>query len=98
MKKFTVHKRIDKTPSLFGLPMAAGGLFFGLSVGNALFFLLISVHPLIKMAFLALVPLVLYLAMITFFSFFSVGSFSKQVFSKKITVIKNNSKGPFKKI
>jgi len=96
MKSYPVHKHIAKTPVIFGLPMAAGGLFFGISIGNAILVLLVSLNPLVKIAALIFIPLIVYIGMFAFFSFFSVGSFSKQAFSKKIVVIKNKSLAHFK--
>lgn len=96
MKKFQIHKNIQKTPTLFGLPMQAGGVFFGCSVLNAIFFLFLPINPLFKLLWLALIPIVLYVGLLIFFSRYSFESFFKSFNSKHITAIKNKSLTVFK--
>ncbi|NJK94560.1 MAG: hypothetical protein HC905_06190, partial [Bacteroidales bacterium] len=82
MKKFTVHKNIERTPTLFGLPMQAGGVFFGVSVLNAIFFIFLGSNPLVKLAGIAVVPVTLYIVMLVFFNRYSFESFYKSIYSK----------------
>ena len=96
MKRFPVHKNISRTPTLFGLPMQAGGVFFGVSVVNAIIFIFLPVGPLLKLGGIASVPVVLYVSMLLFFSRYSFESFAKSMGSVKIRAIKNKSLTVFK--
>lgn len=96
MKKFIIHKNIERTPTLFGLPMQAGGVFFGVSVLNAIIFIFLGSNPLVKLAGIAVVPVTLYIVMLVFFNRYSFESFFKSVYCKHITAIKNKSLTVFK--
>jgi hypothetical protein len=96
MKRFLVHKNISKTPTLFGLPMQAGGVFFGISILNAITFIFLPIGPLPKLGGIAFVPIVIYVAMLIFFSRYSFESFVKSFHSAKIRAIKNKSLTVFK--
>jgi hypothetical protein len=96
MKKFSIYKNIQKTPTLFGLPMQAGGVFFGVSILNAIVFLFLPIKPLLKLLGLASLPLVLYIVLLLFFNRYSFESFFKSFNSKHITAIKNKSLTVFK--
>lgn len=96
MKKFPIHKNIQKTPTLFGMPMQAGGVFFGVSIFNAITFIFLPVSPLVKLAGIGIIPVAIYITFLLFFSRYSFELFFKTFTSKHITAIRNKSLSVFK--
>lgn len=96
MKRFPVHRNISKTPTLFGLPMQAGGLFFGISILNAIASIFLPANPLLKLGCMAVIPIIIYIGMLLFFSRYSFDSFYKRFNSRHIVAIKNKSLAVFK--
>jgi hypothetical protein len=96
VKKTIVYKSLAKTPTILGLPMKGGEWLFGVSLGNAIIWLVMPFSIWLRLAFIAAVPGIMYLGMFLFFTKYTMESFNKAMFSKKIEAIKNNSFAPFK--
>jgi hypothetical protein len=76
--------------------MQAGGIFFAISIFNAIVFIFLPIKPLIKIAGIAVIPITIYIVMLLFFNVYSFESFYRQFNSKHFTAIKNKSLSTFK--